>query len=434
MEPISQVNGKDVVVFYHADNDGKVCAAIISELYPDAWCYPVNHNKDVKWELIDPNTTKTVVVVDFSFPLPTMMELKNKYNLIWIDHHPVVHEYKQQGFTCEGKVETSPGRSAAMLVWEYFHPDVNPPWVVKYISDYDTWCFQYGDDTKAFDAAIGQMELSPIDKHKQEWSKLFRDKEFVHKLLLTGKRIMNYIKIKNEVLVKDGAFETKIDGVPALACNVKDANSTLFDSIQRPDIPIRILFRYFYNIRKVRISIYSIDEEKYPANEIAKKFGGNGHPGAAGCVADLDQLPFRLPPASRVEELTYDNILQPIVDTLQKDPLANRYANQNLLPVIYGSATPITVAGIKSVAINHPALLTNTWYVTGLNLEYDLGIFWNLCSTGWYRYRFYSLNPDLSLEKLKENYVHDGKFVGDSLWAYNNKHLFETKFEDEIPF
>ena len=50
MEPISQVNGKDVVVFYHADNDGKVCAAIISELYPDAWCYPVNHNKDVKWD------------------------------------------------------------------------------------------------------------------------------------------------------------------------------------------------------------------------------------------------------------------------------------------------------------------------------------------------------------------------------------------------
>ena len=105
--------------------------------------------------------------------------------------------------------------------------------------------------------------------------------------------------------------------------------------------------------------------------------------------------------AEQKARVTYDNILQPIVDTLQKDPLANRYANQNLLPVIYGSATPITILGIKSVAINHPALLTNTWYVTGLNLEYDLGIFWNLCSTGWYRYRFYSLNPDLSLEKLK---------------------------------
>lgn len=433
MEQLSNVNGSDMVVFYHADNDGKVCAAIIHELYPDAWCYPVNHNKDVRWDLIDP-TVKTVVVVDFSFPLPTMIDLKNRYRLIWIDHHPIVHEYAQQGFTCEGKVETTVGRSAAMLVWEYFHPNVNPPWVVKYVSDYDTWCFQYGDDTKAFDAAIGQLELSPIDKHTQEWTKLFHDKDFVHKLLQTGKRILNYIKIRNEVLVKDGAFETEIDGVPALACNVKDTNSSLFDSINRPDLPIRILFRYFYNIRKVRVSIYSIDEKKHPANEIAKKFGGNGHPGASGCVAEINQLPFRLPPACAADRLSYENVLQPITDALQHDPLANKYANQGLLPVIYGSSVPMTICGINSVAINHPALFTNTWYVTGLNLEYDLGIFWNLCANGWYRYRFYSLNPDLSLEQLQKEHFPNGKLIGDSLWVYNNKNVFEAVFEDEIPF
>lgn len=433
MELLSQTEGSDMVVFYHADNDGKACAAIIHELYPKSWCYPVNHNKDVRWDLIDPNVT-TILIVDFSFPLQTMKDLKNRYRLIWIDHHPVVHEYKEQEFSCEGKCETTKGRSAAMLVWEYFHPGVNPPWVIKYISDYDTWCFEYGDDTRCFDVALGQLELSPVDKHQQEWSRLFRDKDFIHKLIQTGKRILNYISIRNHVVVDDGAFETKINGVPAIACNVKDANSALFSHIDRPDLPIRILFRYFNNIKKVRVSIYSIDEEHYPANEIAKKYGGNGHPGAAGCVCDINQLPFQLPTATKYDDLKFDNILQPITDALQHDPLANKYANQNLLPVIYGSSTPMTICGMKVIAINHPALFTNTWYVTGLNLDYDIGVFWNLCKTGWYRYRFYSLNPDITLEQLKQEHFPDGHIIGDSLWVYNNKHIFDAIFEDEIPF
>ena len=433
MELLSNTGGSDMVVFYHADNDGKACAAIIHELYPKCWCYPVNHNKDVRWDLIDPNIT-TVLVVDFSFPLPTMQDLKNRYRLIWIDHHPIVHEYADKGFTCEGKCETTKGRSAAMLVWEYFHPGVNPPWVIKYISDYDTWCFEYGDDTRRFDVALGQLELSPIDKHQQEWDRLFRDKAFVHKLIQTGERILDYIAIRNRVIVEDGAFETKIAGAPAIACNVKDANSALFSHIDRPDLPVRILFRYFQNIHKVRVSVYSIDEEHYPANEIAKKYGGNGHPGAAGFVCDINQIPFKLPSSVDMRELSYDNILKPIIDALQHDPLANKYANQNLLPIIYGSSTPMTICGINTIAINHPALFTNTWYVTGLNLDYDLGVFWSLCKNGWYRYRFYSLNPDLSLEQLRNEHFPNGMLIGDSLWAYNNKHIFEAQFEDEIPF
>ena len=433
MLKLSDVNGSDMIVFYHADNDGKVCAAIIQELYPDVWCYPVNHNKDVRWELITP-TIKTILIVDFSFPIETMFSLINKYKVIWIDHHPVIHEYAQKGFQCEGKQEASPGRSAAMLVWEYFHPGIPAPWVVKYVSDYDTWKFDYGDDTRAFDAAIGQLDLTPIEKYKNTWSKLFRDKEFIHKLLITGKRILSFIQTRNEVIVKDGAFETSIDGVPALACNVKDTNSALFNSLGRDDVPIRILFRYFYNIKKMRVSIYSIDEEHYPANEIAKKFGGNGHTGAAGFVCNVNDLPFKLPVPTAVDTLSYENVLQPIVDTLQQDPLANRYANQNIIPVIYGSSMPINFRGIHAVAINHPALFTNTWYMTGLNLEYDLGIFWSLCNNGWYRYRFYTLNPDFSLDQLKKDHIPDGHIVGDSLWAYRTTNIFEAEIGDNTPF
>lgn len=413
---LSNNEGKDMVVFHHADNDGKTCAAIIQELYPDAWFYPVNHNKEVKWDLMDP-TIATVMVVDFSFPLETMKELNSMYHLVWIDHHPIIHEYEQQGFTCDGLRESTPGRSAAMLTWEYMHPGVNPPWAVKYVSDYDTWKFDYGNDTRAFDAALGQMELTPVDRHAEEWKKLFRDANFVHKLLATGKRILNYIKLKNEVIVNDGAFETSIDGVPALACNVKDANSSLFDSLHRPDRPIRILYRYFHNIRKVRVSIYSLDEQKHPANEIAKRHGGNGHAGASGCVCDLDKLPFNQPKPIPESKLSYTNIFQPILDSLQHDPLANRYANQGILPVIYSSGTPAKMFGYDAMLINHPALFTNTWYVTGLNLEYDLGVYWNMCNTGWYRYRIYSLNPELSLEDLQKK-IGTGKIVDDALWVY----------------
>ena len=40
----------------------------------------------------------------------------------------------------------------------------------------------------------------------------------------------------------------------------------------------------------------------------------------------------------------------------------------------------------------------------------------------------------LNLEQLQKEHFPNGKLIGDSLWVYNNKNVFEAVFEDEIPF
>ena len=431
-KPLSNVCGQDVCVFYHADADGETSAAIILEIYPQAWACPVNHGKPVKWDIIPLNTTK-IVVVDFSFPLDEMKHLKEKYELHWIDHHPVVDEYKEKGFVCKGLQECTPGRSGAMLTWEYFHPDVEPPWVVKYVSDYDTWCFKYGDDTRAYSAAMGQLKLSPIDKHQAEWKLLFHSKEYCDKLLATGKRIFDYITLRNAILAKDGVFKSTIAGVPALFCNTRDANSTLFNSVDDPECPLRILFRYFANIDAYRVSVYSIDEEKYPANEICKKFGGNGHRGAAGFTAKHSQLPFSIPLTKDPDAM--ENVYSQLEDSMAREPLLYSYASQKLQAAIYSDSMPVNISGLRGVAINYTCCNSNIFYLTGLNIQYDVGVLWNICANGMVRHRVYSLHPEITVKHLQKKYKVQGNresiIINDGLWFYEKYPIFWGR--DQVP-
>lgn len=81
---------------------------------------------------------KNVLICDYSYKTPILIELLKRVNkLLIIDHHKSAEK---------GLVDISEdikifdmNHSGAMLTWMYFYPTVTPPLLIKYIEDRDIW-------------------------------------------------------------------------------------------------------------------------------------------------------------------------------------------------------------------------------------------------------------------------------------------------------
>lgn len=408
-----------VTCISHVDNDGKFCAFLVKRKYPQTRVYLTNYGKQFDEACLGDIT----FVTDFSFDsIEVLQRISTKTQLVWIDHHPVIDEASKVNFIPEGL--RSKSVSAAMLTWQYLYPNEPIPAAIQYVSDYDTWKWDKNINALYFHYGLGMMDLLPNDKKTDRVvNQILTDPDYVERICIIGKKIDNYISVHNKIVVDDGAFSTELDGVKALACNLKNSNSLLFDSMNEryKDYPYRILFSYFANIGKYRVSIFTIDD-KYPVNLVARKYGGGGHPSAAGFTCDV--LPFKTP--DTFDKPNYENILKPMFELTFEDPIVKRYSNTGYVPLVWSHQYPAIVAEkYSSVCINHPTASLDAFYITGLSNMYTLGVFYFMTNTGWYRYRIYILDPRLDINEVCESidkkleYEHTPcKVVGNSIWTY----------------
>ena len=408
-----------VTCISHVDNDGKFCAFLVKRKYPQTRIYLTNYSKTFDESVLGDVT----FVTDFSFDsIDVLRRISTKTQLIWIDHHPVIDEAKKTNFDPEGF--RSKSVSAAMLTWKYLYPDENIPAAIQYVSDYDTWKWCNNINALYFHYGLGMLDLVPNDRKTDKIvDQIITDPDYVERICVIGKKIDHYISVHNKTVVDDGAFETEFDGIKALACNTKNTNSLLFASMESryKDFPFRILFSYFSNIGKYRVSVFTIDKQ-YPVNVIARKYGGGGHPEAAGFTCD--ELPFRTP--ETYEEPSYDNILKPIFELTMEDPVVRRFSNTGYAPLVWSHQYPALIGEHFSViCINHPTASPDAFYITGLSNMYALGLFYFMTKTGWYRYRIYLLDPRLDIKEVcsildkRLEYEHTPcKIVGNSIWTY----------------
>lgn len=411
------INANDrITVITHTDTDGIFCGGIIKYKYPQAYVIQTNYGNDLRLDNLIPG--QILFVTDFSFPLPLMKELESKYNLIWIDHHPVVDEYKKDGFEPEGLRGTNV--SAAYLTWQYCFPDVDVPDIIKYVSDYDTWQNKYLESLWTFyglctlDINITRPNCISI------FNLLFNDKKYAERIIDVGRIISEFIKKTNKTIADDCAFKTTIDNHKAIACNIKNTNSLLFASCDLSDVEVLILYSYFANINKYRVSVFSNDKIKEPiaVNEVAKKFGGGGHKGAAGFVCD--ELPFELPSLNEQEQ-QYDDIYTPLSRESRADPILNKYVSQGLIPLVLSHNYECIMGEYRTVIINNPVIDIDAFYVTGLNNKYTLGASVCLTNSGLYRYRIYVLDPSVNINEVCSKL--NGHIVGNSIWVYKKNML-----------
>ena len=269
--------------FYHNDMDGKCAGAIVHRYYNGQGDYrSIDYNQDFPFGDIKEN--EEVVIVDFSLQKEGGFEklFNITKNVIWIDHHKTAIEKHKFNFPVGGIRRN--GISGCELTWEYFY-NSEPPKVVKLLGDYDIWAFKYGDASKALQFGIRLNDTNPQSENWKHWL----DREFnIQNMINDGFLVMRYKINSNESQVRAWGRYAKFEGYKAITCNQGATNSQLFDSVDSTTYDI--MMPYVFDGKQWTIYIYSTNPD-IDVSELAKKYGGGGHKGAAGF--QCKQLPLR---------------------------------------------------------------------------------------------------------------------------------------------
>jgi len=277
-------------IYCHKDGDGYCAGAIVLRKYPDADVIPIDFTDEFPIADIDPD--EDVYIVDFSLNnLETFQDLMDvTTNIVWIDHHKTSIEKYSNIDLSEITTVLDTNHSGCMLTWNHFHPNENPPRAVELIEDMDIWKWEFGEETRDFIAGFDAM-----DKHPGNimWDYLLgmkgtylEQQDYILALRHNGKAIRQYIENDNRVYADNYGFECEFEGYNCFAMNKAKCGSMGFDSVWGM---YDVYIAYVFNGKKFAVSLYS--DDRIDVSEIAKKYGGGGHRGAAGFECDYF-LPF----------------------------------------------------------------------------------------------------------------------------------------------
>lgn len=288
-----------MLIIHHNDNDGRLAAFLVAFYYEKR-----NYSEEIRFLEMDYNKSllhskepfplkdEIVYIVDFSLSVEEMQEvLKVTKNVYWYDHHKTaVHKYDGVfDFDIPG-IRVDGEDSAAMLVWKALYPSMDPPALVKYVSDYDSWTLKY-PESKALNYALQAIDTSPDMRISATWEELMCVNGVLLDYIKHGEFILKYIQNTGKFLADTigygillehpGYFPTRSIFVVHNPCFgfdwfwlVKDNGADVFARVS-------------FDGKKYNVSLYS---ETVDVSIIAKCYGGGGHAGAAGFFCD--ELPW----------------------------------------------------------------------------------------------------------------------------------------------
>ena len=402
-----------VNIICHNDCDGIAAAFIVRRLHPKARIFTSNYGLPFPEQAVE--NIDTLYVVDFSFDQKLerlrSLEADPRFELVWIDHHKIVDDAVEVGFNPKGlrRIDCS----AARLAWEYCFPGTPIPKAVQYVSDYDTWDWWRNKDIRPlqFHYGLTCLDFHPTKRQAESiWNLCVDDEEdMTEKVVMDGKYITDFIEFEYEQVVKDGAFETELDGHSAIACNIKNANSLIFSSLQSADVHLMILYARF--VEGYRVAVFVPD--KYTgvvsAADVCRAHGGGGHDGAAGFECGI--LPFRLPSSDQEHPV---DLYHPIKTRIDQDTTIRQYMIRNQPPLILSHRYPATVAGYSAICVNNPVGMPDGFTMTSDSKFYQIGVFYAMMANGKYRYRVYVLDKRIDIP-LVASHIPGCRIIDDSI-------------------
>jgi oligoribonuclease NrnB/cAMP/cGMP phosphodiesterase (DHH superfamily) len=281
MEPL-----KDIVIIYHKNcPDGFAAAWVANRYFANTASYiPASYGDPIPENI----EGKEVYVLDFSYDAERLSSLEAKAKrLVVIDHHKGAEAHVKA--TKEHVFDLH--HSGAYLTWRYFYPNVEIPTFIEYLSDGDiniytrpdaeVICAYICSTEKAFEAFEGLYEeMEDINKRKgvlEKGSIIIRYREFIVEPAFNS---IHFINLAGVVL-------------PAVnAVLPMDEKSYLIHKIYERYPPVAMSYRY--DEGEWKCSLRSNGE--FDCIELAQKFGGSGHRGAAGftITAEPGVYPFEV--------------------------------------------------------------------------------------------------------------------------------------------
>jgi len=285
-----------IVCLYHkSDLDGRCSAAIVSMATGHkskmiGWTY----GDTVPWGDLEPlGWDDRVILVDLTLPPHDMVRLEAQTSLAWIDHHKDAIErlILDHPYMADVPGPRDPRYAACCLAWRYFFRGQKLPVAVDYIGAWDTWEWVDRSDRREIEAFQFGMRAMDTEPDEDVWRDLLKERGtslVVETVCRDGVAILQYRDCQNERIAKS-AFETTLGGHKILSLNA-GGGSELFDSVRGQHQGCVATAAFFWAGTAWKVSLRSIGD--FDVAALARQFGGNGHPGAAGFTCE--ELPFRL--------------------------------------------------------------------------------------------------------------------------------------------
>ena len=277
-----------MLCLYHiADHDGKGSGAVVKSVFPEIKLIGLNHDMKIPYDEIEKHDK--IIVCDFALPVDYMFDLSRRKDFTWIDHHvSVIREYEQKSAEGYGTIKglRKVGQAAIELCWQYFYPQKAVPLGIELLAKNDL--FDLRDPrVRPFEYAMQSMGINSPDD--EIWPKLFAGDLDIDQMVSEGKRILEWINVRNYRLARFMAFESNINGLKCICANMPQGYSSFYDSLpDREKYDVMINF-YMNKDCKWNLSFYS-SKADVDVSKLAAQFGGGGHKGAAG-ASSLDELP-----------------------------------------------------------------------------------------------------------------------------------------------
>ena len=325
-----------VTVLYHADCPDGFGAAYAAWLrFGDHAAYrPMHHGEP--WEMAE-ISGHAVYILDFSFP-PALLEAMAALaeSVVQIDHHASARQ------PWAGRLKKAPdgresfghpslpltvifdlGKSGARLAWEYFRPAQPVPLLVRHIEDTDLWRFAL-PGTRAFSRAL---RLRPFEF--AIWDELVRrmanaDTADYKAFLAEGEAIERFFQIEIARLAQSplimparlrgeplDPLQARRHGLPAISDGERtwraiDGLAINASALFASELANRLAeqsgsFGLIWQLGadgEAKVSLRAAG--KVDVAEIATRYGGGGHPNAAG---------FRMPLSRFANEILGENNL-----------------------------------------------------------------------------------------------------------------------------
>ena len=216
---------------------------------------------------------------------------------IWLDHHVTssrAYHANSHLINLEGHdvhVVFNPFKSGALLAWEWFFPDKEPPYAIQAVDDADRFQFRIE----------GSREYAAALHASAPWS----FETFLH---LTGTRkLRQHIEIGSHLLKLHAKEASDIASNLGIVCNLVVPSSA--DEVQihkglaancpaslRSDVGAYLAkksktFGLSWYVKQNGVCRCSMRSQgSYDVSAIAEKLGGGGHRNAAGFDVPLEQL------------------------------------------------------------------------------------------------------------------------------------------------
>lgn len=285
---------KHIAVFYHADClDGFGGAyAAWKKLGDNAEYIPVKYGHE---PLPEESKNKEVYFIDFCYTKDVMDKvMAAAKSLTVLDHHlgikDVVESIPQHIFDAS--------RSGATIAWQYFHPNTPVPKLLLHIEDEDLYTFKY-PETRPLGVYLSAQPFT-----FESWDELVAslDDPSKHETILAkANTYLEYFNYLVELSVTH-AHLINFEGHTVLMATASPMR-TLKSAVGNALVKKRSPFAVVASVHPNGIGISIRGDGSVDVAEIARKYGGNGHPKSAGF-----HIPWQVPmPFSSAEQHSHEN-------------------------------------------------------------------------------------------------------------------------------